>query len=57
MIRWEMNESDGLPDCMKIVYRFVMSVYEDHEHETKKQEISFSNPSFQEAVSGNLNLI
>lgn len=32
-----MNEIDGLPDYMKTVYRFIMSIYEDHERIKKNR--------------------
>ncbi|KAI3470008.1 hypothetical protein Pfo_026671 [Paulownia fortunei] len=48
--RWDMDEIDLLPDYMKIVYRFIMDVYEDYEREAAKQEKSFAAPYFKEAV-------
>lgn len=46
-----MDEIDELPDYMKIVYRFIMSVYKDYELEAAKQEKSFAVPYFKQTVS------
>lgn len=46
-----MDEIDVLPDYMKIVYRLIMSIYEDYEVEAAKQEKLFAVPYFKEAVN------
>ncbi|KAL7145230.1 hypothetical protein ABFS83_07G066900 [Erythranthe nasuta] len=48
--RWDMNEIGQLPDCMKPVYQYIMSIYEDYEREATKQGKSFAIPSYKEAV-------
>ncbi|KAL7105814.1 hypothetical protein ACP275_07G069200 [Erythranthe tilingii] len=48
--RWDMNEIGQLPDYMKPVYQFIMSIYEDYEREATKQGKSFAIPSYKEAV-------
>lgn len=46
-----MDQIDLLPDYMKIVYKFVMNIYEDFEREAEKQDKSFAVPYYREAVS------
>nr|QEV81843.1 terpene synthase 4 [Prunella vulgaris] len=48
--RWNANEVDGLPDYMKIVYDFILSIYEDYKCSASKHEKGFSVPYFKEAV-------
>lgn len=48
--RWNMDHTDLLPEYMKIVYGFIMSVYEDFEREAEKQQKPFLVPYFREAV-------
>ncbi|KAK6161730.1 hypothetical protein DH2020_005111 [Rehmannia glutinosa] len=48
--RWDMNEIDRLPDFMKTVYRFIMSIYEDFERDAAKQDKSFAVPYYKETV-------
>ncbi|EYU31456.1 hypothetical protein ABFS82_07G067500 [Erythranthe guttata] len=48
--RWDMNEIGQLPDYMKVVYQYIMSIYEDYEREATKQGKSFAIPSYKEAV-------
>ncbi|KAL7145231.1 hypothetical protein ABFS83_07G066900 [Erythranthe nasuta] len=50
LYRWDMNEIGQLPDCMKPVYQYIMSIYEDYEREATKQGKSFAIPSYKEAV-------
>ncbi|EYU31462.1 hypothetical protein MIMGU_mgv1a021955mg, partial [Erythranthe guttata] len=47
---WDMAEIDGLPDYMKIAYRFIMSMYEDYQVDAATHEKSFAFPYFIEAV-------
>ncbi|PIN23179.1 (+)-gamma-cadinene synthase [Handroanthus impetiginosus] len=48
--RWNMDQTERFPDWMKIAYQFVMSTYEDYEHDATKQEKPFAIPYFKEAV-------
>nr|QEV81840.1 terpene synthase 1 [Prunella vulgaris] len=48
--RWSLDEIDVLPDFMKVVYRFIMSVVEDYEAEAEKQGKSFAVPYYKEAM-------
>ncbi|KAK6121266.1 hypothetical protein DH2020_044969 [Rehmannia glutinosa] len=48
--RWDMEEIDRLPNYMKVVYRFIMSVYEDYECDATKQGKSFALPYCREEV-------
>lgn len=48
-----MDEIDPLPEYMKIVYRFLMSIYKDYERDATKQEKSFAISYFREAVRTN----
>ncbi|EYU31464.1 hypothetical protein ABFS82_07G068000 [Erythranthe guttata] len=48
--RWDMNEIGQLPDYMKVVYQFIMSVSEVYEREATQQGKSFAIPSYKEAV-------
>ncbi|KAL6517591.1 hypothetical protein OROMI_033292 [Orobanche minor] len=48
--RWSTDEIDRLPDFMKVVYRFIMSVCEDYECEAEKQEKSFAVPYYRESL-------
>ncbi|KAK6161727.1 hypothetical protein DH2020_005108 [Rehmannia glutinosa] len=48
--RWDMNEIDRLPDYMKIVYQFVMSIYDDFERDAAKEDKSFAVPYYRETV-------
>ncbi|KAL0435405.1 UNVERIFIED_CONTAM: Gamma-cadinene synthase [Sesamum radiatum] len=42
--RWDINEIDRLPDYMKIIYRFILNLYEDYEVEATKQGKLFAVP-------------
>ncbi|KAL0300335.1 UNVERIFIED_CONTAM: Gamma-cadinene synthase [Sesamum calycinum] len=42
--RWDINEIDRLPDYMKIIYRFILNLYEDYEIEATKQGKLFAVP-------------
>ncbi|KAL7145229.1 hypothetical protein ABFS83_07G066800 [Erythranthe nasuta] len=48
--RWDMNEIGQLPNYMKVVYQYIMSIYEDYKREATKQGKSFAIPSYKEAV-------
>ncbi|XP_047937667.1 gamma-cadinene synthase-like [Salvia hispanica] len=48
--RWNLDEIDVLPDFMKVVYRFIMSTYEDFVVDAEKQGKSFVVPYYREAV-------
>ncbi|KAG6436922.1 hypothetical protein SASPL_101828 [Salvia splendens] len=48
--RWNLDEIDVLPDFMKVVYRFIMSVYEDFVVDVEKEGKSFVVHSYREAV-------
>ncbi|PIN00640.1 Gamma-curcumene synthase [Handroanthus impetiginosus] len=48
--RWNMDQTERIPDWMKIAYQFVMSTYEDYERDATKQEKPFAIPYFKEAV-------
>ncbi|KAL0459202.1 UNVERIFIED_CONTAM: Gamma-cadinene synthase [Sesamum latifolium] len=40
--RWDVNEIYRLPDYMKIVYKFLLSIYDDYEIEASKQAKSYA---------------
>ncbi|XP_057766251.1 gamma-cadinene synthase-like isoform X5 [Salvia miltiorrhiza] len=46
--RWNLDEIDVLPEFMKVVYRFIMSVYEDYVGEAERQGKSFAVPYYRE---------
>ncbi|KAL0459232.1 UNVERIFIED_CONTAM: Vetispiradiene synthase 1, partial [Sesamum latifolium] len=48
--RWDINEIDRLPDYMKIIYKFILDLYEDYEVEAAKQGKLFALPYAKEAV-------
>ncbi|XP_057766270.1 tau-cadinol synthase-like [Salvia miltiorrhiza] len=48
--RWNLDEIDVLPEFMKVVYRFIMSVDEDYVGEAEKQGKSFVVPYYRETV-------
>nr|QEY10185.1 terpene synthase 1 [Scutellaria barbata] len=48
--RWNVEEIDVLPEYMQIVYKFVMSTYEDLKREAIKQGKSFVVPYYSETV-------
>ncbi|KAL1543029.1 gamma-cadinene synthase-like [Salvia divinorum] len=48
--RWNLDEIDVLPEFMKVVYRFIMSTYEDFVVEAEKEGKSFVVPYYREAV-------
>ncbi|GER55361.1 Cis-muuroladiene synthase [Striga asiatica] len=48
--RWDVNEIDRLPNYMKIVYEFIMSMYEDFKRDAEEQNKSFVVPFYIEAV-------
>ncbi|GFQ04035.1 gamma-cadinene synthase [Phtheirospermum japonicum] len=45
-----MNEIDRLPDYMKTVYQYIMSIYEDYERDATKLNKSFAAPYYRETV-------
>lgn len=45
-----MDDIDVLPDFMQVVYRLIMSVYEDYVCEAEKQGKSFAVPYYRETV-------
>ncbi|KAH6816226.1 hypothetical protein C2S51_021046 [Perilla frutescens var. frutescens] len=50
LTRWNLDEIDVLPDFMKVVYRFIMSIYEDFERDAEKLGKSFAVPYYRETV-------
>ncbi|KAH6770143.1 hypothetical protein C2S52_014946 [Perilla frutescens var. hirtella] len=48
--RWNVEETDGVPDYMKIVYHFIMRTYEDYERDAAKQGKGFAASYFKETV-------
>ncbi|KAK4383261.1 Gamma-cadinene synthase [Sesamum angolense] len=48
--KWDINEIDRLPDYMKIIYKFVLNIYEEYEVEAAKQGKLFAVPYAKEAV-------
>ncbi|KAL2252678.1 UNVERIFIED_CONTAM: Gamma-cadinene synthase [Sesamum indicum] len=48
--KWDINELDRLPDYMKIIYKFILNLYEDYEVEAAKQGKLFAVPYAKEAV-------
>ncbi|KAG8389007.1 hypothetical protein BUALT_Bualt02G0184600 [Buddleja alternifolia] len=48
--RWNVDEVERLPDYMKIVYKFILSMYEDYEREAAKRGKSFVTPYAIESV-------
>ncbi|KAK4419564.1 Beta-farnesene synthase [Sesamum alatum] len=48
--RWDVNEIDRLPDYMKIVYKFILSIYDDYEIEASKQGKSYAVSFAKETV-------
>ncbi|KAL0459233.1 UNVERIFIED_CONTAM: Cis-muuroladiene synthase [Sesamum latifolium] len=48
--RWDINEIDRLPDYMKIIYKFILDLYEDYEVEAAKQGKLFALPYAKEAT-------
>ncbi|KAL8528066.1 hypothetical protein ACS0TY_005765 [Phlomoides rotata] len=48
--RWNMENIDQLPGYMQIVYRFIMSIYEDYQHDATTHDKSFAPPYFKETV-------
>ncbi|PIN00286.1 Gamma-curcumene synthase [Handroanthus impetiginosus] len=51
--RWNVDEIELLPDCMKTVYQFIMSIFEEYERDATKQEKSFAIPYFKESLRPN----
>lgn len=51
MFRWDMDETDRLPNYMKIFYHFIMSTYEDFERDAVKHEKKFAASYLKETVS------
>ncbi|KAL3650158.1 hypothetical protein CASFOL_006561 [Castilleja foliolosa] len=49
--RWNADEIDRLPDYMKTVYRFILSVYEDYERDAAGQGKLFAVPYAKETVN------
>ncbi|KAL0419574.1 UNVERIFIED_CONTAM: Gamma-cadinene synthase [Sesamum radiatum] len=48
--KWDINEIDRLPDYMKIIYKFILDLYEEYEVEAAKQGKLFAVPYAKEAV-------
>ncbi|KAL2231042.1 UNVERIFIED_CONTAM: Gamma-cadinene synthase [Sesamum indicum] len=48
--KWDIDELDRLPDYMKIIYKFILNLYEDYEVEAAKQGKLFAVPYAIEAV-------
>ncbi|PIN00125.1 Beta-farnesene synthase [Handroanthus impetiginosus] len=48
--RCNMDQTERVPDWMKIAYQFVMTIYEDYERDATKQEKPFAIPYFKEAL-------
>ncbi|KAL0459234.1 UNVERIFIED_CONTAM: Cis-muuroladiene synthase [Sesamum latifolium] len=48
--KWDINEIDRLPDYMKIIYKFILDLYEDYEVEAAKQGKLFALPYAKEAT-------
>lgn len=51
-LRWNLDEIDHLPNYMKIIYRLVLSIYDDDfKCEAEKQGQSFAVSYAKETVS------
>ncbi|XP_047948783.1 cis-muuroladiene synthase-like [Salvia hispanica] len=50
LCRWNIDEAERLPEYMRIVYLFIMSVYEDYELEAKQLGKGFAAPYFKQTV-------
>nr|O48935.1 RecName: Full=Beta-farnesene synthase [Mentha x piperita]AAB95209.1 (E)-B-farnesene synthase [Mentha x piperita]AEA49038.1 (E)-beta-farnesene synthase 1 [Mentha asiatica]AEA49040.1 (E)-beta-farnesene synthase 1 [Mentha asiatica] len=48
--KWDRDEAERLPEYMKIVYRFILSIYENYERDAAKLGKSFAAPYFKETV-------
>ncbi|XP_047975453.1 gamma-cadinene synthase-like [Salvia hispanica] len=48
--RWDMDEIDVLPDYMQIAYKFIMTIFQEYQHEAAKQDKLFAVPCFIETV-------
>ncbi|KAL1548424.1 gamma-cadinene synthase-like [Salvia divinorum] len=48
--RWNLNTTDVHPDHMKVVYRFILSIYEGFALDAEKQGKSFVVPYYRETV-------
>ncbi|XP_051141785.1 cis-muuroladiene synthase-like [Andrographis paniculata] len=48
--RWDIDEIDRLPDYMKVVYKFILSTYEDLVCEASKRGRSFAAPYVREVI-------
>ncbi|KAK4478572.1 hypothetical protein RD792_014057 [Penstemon davidsonii] len=48
--RWDINEAERLSDTMKVVYKFVLSIYEDYERDAVQQQKSYAVPYAKETV-------
>ncbi|KAK4482417.1 hypothetical protein RD792_009572 [Penstemon davidsonii] len=48
--RWDINEAERLSDTMKVVYKFVLSIYEDYESDAVQQQKSYAVPYAKETV-------
>lgn len=51
-----MEETNGLPDYMKLALHFIMSAYQEYEHHAEKNGKQFASPYFKETVSAYTNL-
>ena len=45
-----MDEIDVLPDYMQIAYKFIMTIFQEYQHEAAKQDKLFAVPCFIETV-------
>lgn len=50
LLRWDISEIDQLPEYMKTVYKFVLSTYQELEHEASKRARTSMTPYGIEAV-------
>ncbi|XP_057766272.1 LOW QUALITY PROTEIN: gamma-cadinene synthase-like [Salvia miltiorrhiza] len=48
--RWDMEEIDVLPEYMQIAYRFIMTIFQEYQHEAAKQDKLFAVPCFKETA-------
>ncbi|KAK6164143.1 hypothetical protein DH2020_001007 [Rehmannia glutinosa] len=50
MERWNIDETDQLPEYLKILYKFILTIYDDYEREAAKQGKLFAVPYAKETV-------
>nr|QEY10189.1 terpene synthase 5 [Scutellaria barbata] len=48
--RWDMDEIDQLPDCLKVSYQIIMRINQDFEREAVENGTSFALPYFKDKV-------